>query len=108
MGCKLAEGKKPELWSVRQSSWRPVSGGVHQESVLRPALFHIFINDLDEGVELADDTKLGGVADMLEGCAATQQDLERLEGWAGRNLIKYKGKWRDLYLGKNNTRYQYS
>ena len=76
--------------------------------VVGPVLFNIFISDLDEGVELADDTKLGGVADMLEGCAATQQDLERLEGWAGRNLIKYKGKWRDLYLGKNNTRYQYS
>ena len=77
-------------------------------SVLVPVLFNTLINDMDEGVEctvfkLADDTKLGGVADTLEGCAATQQDLDRSEIWAGRNVVKYnKGKCRDLYLAKNN------
>ena len=44
-----------------------------QRSVLRPLLFVIFINDLDEDVEgwvgkFADDTKVGGVVDSLEGC----------------------------------------
>ena len=76
-------------------------------------LFTIFISDLDKGVEcaaskLADDTKLGGVADTPVGCAATQQDLDRLESCVGRNVMKYhKGKHRDLYLGKNNARSQY-
>lgn len=80
--------------SHMKSSWRPITGGVPPGLILEPVLFNIFSYDLDDRTactlnKFADNAKLGGVVDTPDDCAAVQRDLETLEKWADRDLIKF-------------------
>lgn len=55
--------------------------------------FNLFINDLHEAQRapslFSGGTKLGGVTDIPYSCAAIRRNLDRLEGWSKRNLMKF-------------------
>ncbi|GAB0185862.1 mitochondrial enolase superfamily member 1 [Grus japonensis] len=95
------------------SKWRMVMSGVPQGSVLGPALFNIFVSNMDSEIEctlskFGDDTKLCGVINTLEGRDATQRDLDRLEWWARVNYMKFnKAKCKVPHMGQGNPQHSY-
>jgi len=78
---------------------------------LGTVLFNSLITDLGAAAErtlseVAGDIKLGGAADMPEGRAAIQRDLEGLEEWTDGNLMKFSQRnCRVLPLERNSCRY---
>jgi len=75
------------------SRQRSASSGDPQGSVVRPAVFNVFISETDSGIKctlskFADDTKLGGGNDTPEGQDAIQREQNKLEKWVCVNFTR--------------------
>ncbi|GAB0177126.1 cAMP-dependent protein kinase inhibitor alpha [Grus japonensis] len=57
--------------------------------------------------KFANDTKLCGGVNMLEGRDAIQRDLDRLERWACANCMKFKAKCKVLHMGQGSPKHNY-
>ncbi|CAM4571088.1 unnamed protein product [Caretta caretta] len=95
------------------SGWREVTSGVPQGSVLGPILFNLFITDLGTKsgnvlIKFADDTKLGGIANLERDWDIIQEDLDDLVNWSNSNRMKFNSeKCKVTHLGINNKNFSY-
>ena len=84
----LNERKQRVILNGQFSTWKNVSAGVPQGSILGSLLFLIYINDLTEGLStnaklFADDTSLFSVIhDTQTSANNLNKDLERISNWA--------------------------
>ena len=94
----------------KQSS---VMTGAPQGSVLGLVMSNIFLGDTHSGIKctlctFADDTKLCGEVNTLEGRDAIQRDLDSLEKWACANLMKFNNaKCKVLHVFLGNPKHKY-
>jgi len=83
------------------SNWSLVTSDIPQKSALGLVLFSI--SELDNKIECtlrkcADNTKLSGAGDTVEGRHVIQRNLEKLEKWIHMNLRFNKAKYKVLHL----------
>lgn len=71
-------------------------------------LFNTYITDLDYSLRrFSSDTRSEGVIDKPGGYAAIQRNLNKLDKWADRDLMKFcVWKQKVLYLARNNPMHQ--
>ena len=113
----LTGRKQRVVLNGHASSWDDVWSGVPQGSVLGPTLFLIFINDIDNAVDVtgsvlkkfADDTKFGMKIKDDEDRVRFQNVIDNLQTWSEDwQMLFNVSKCKILHMGKQNRGYNYT
>ena len=105
----LSHRRQKVIINGSSSQHADVTSGIPQGSVLGPLLFVTYINDLPRGLKttakmFADDTKLYTRSDIENGPEDLQSDLDTLQGWSDRWLLRFHPqKCAVLKFGKENN-----
>ena len=80
-----------------RSSWMPVTSGVPQGSVIGPALFLLYINDITTNIQsklrlFADDSVIYREIHSTNDISILQQDLQTLTDWSAKWLMAFNVK----------------
>ena len=92
------------------SEWSKVTSGVPQGSVLAPAMFAVYINDMVENVSsyvslFADDAKLLRKVRDSEDCRELQKDIDRVREWSNKWQMQFNNrKCKKIEFGKSSKR----
>ena len=93
-----------------KSSWKEVTSGVPQGSVLAPLMFLVYINDLGNGLKsyislFADDAKIMKEIKTLKDCEDLQKDLDKVHDWSLLWEMEFNTrKCHVLEMGKSKNR----
>ena len=91
----LTDRKQRVVLNGAQSDWASVHSGVPQGSVLGPLLFIIYINDIDNAVDVCLLVKF---ADDTKGVQTVNNDFDRTKlQRALDNLFKWSSDWQMLF-----------
>ena len=111
----LHDRKQRVVLNGQFSEWLPVLSGVPQGSVLGPALFLVYINDIDGAVDgltyiskFADDSKVMRCVDCDADREAMQSNINSLIEWSDKWQMSFNAiKCKVIHFGRNNPRHSY-
>ena len=113
----LVGRKQKVVLNGEESSWGDICSGVVQGSCLGPGLFIMFINDIDNAVDVlnsvmskfADDTKWGKIVEKEEDQEAFQEGINNLMKWANDWQMEFNvDKCHIMHLGNKNKEFKYT